>query len=133
MEVSEELKLAVWNKGIVSPKYPSNQVRKDACGAFMVFTHYGDRSSAFGWEIDHICPASLLKARGFDDSAIDDMRNLRPLNWRNNKSKSGDFPFYTAVTTASKDETRNIDINEGKYVNQKIREELELLYNLKQE
>lgn len=60
----------------------------------LYFEDFGDRNSAFGWEIDHIYPASKLKERkDVTDEQIDDMRNLRPLNWRNNASKGADYPF----------------------------------------
>lgn len=72
----------------------TDRVRKDACGAFILYEDFGDRNSAFGWEIDHIYPASKLKEReDVTDEQIDDMRNLRPLNWRNNASKGADCPF----------------------------------------
>lgn len=130
MEITEELKQRVWERGIISDKYPSTQVRTDACGAFMVYSHFGDRNSPFGWEIDHICPASYLLELGIDEELIDNIDNLRPLNWKNNVSKSNDYPFYTAVCAASDDQSKNVEINEGKVVNANVQARLTELYNL---
>jgi len=134
MEITEELKRAIWNKGVVDDKYPSEQVRKDACGAFILYEDFGDRNSVFGWEIDHIYPASKLKLRA-DISAeqIDDLRNLRPLNWRNNASKGADYPFYTACWMADDENATNVAADKGKVVNVQVQEELRELYNLDNE
>ena len=49
---------AVWRKGIIVPGYDSNVFRKDQCGAWMKKSEYGNTSSNYGWEIDHIRPKS---------------------------------------------------------------------------
>lgn len=71
---------AVWNKGIIVPGSNPNLLRKDTCMAWIKKEEYGNRSSSYGWEIDHIKPV----AAGGTDSLV----NLRPLQWRNNASKS---------------------------------------------
>ena len=78
-EFSEEEQQQVWEKGqVVQPNDPSVW-RKDACGAWIKRSMYGDRSSQtnYGWEIDHI-----------DPNGGDDISNLRPLQWYNNVTKS---------------------------------------------
>ena len=134
MEITEDIKRVIWNKGVVDDKYPSERVRKDACGAFMLYEDFGDRNSVFGWEIDHIYPASKLKLRN-DISAeqIDDIRNLRPLNWRNNDSKGADYPFYTACWVADEENATNVAAVKGKVVNAQVQEELRKMYNLDNE
>ncbi len=134
MEITEELKQAIWNKGVVDEKYPSERVRKDACGAFMLYEDFGDRNSIFGWEIDHIYPASKLKLRNdITAEQVDDMKNLRPLNWRNNASKGTDYPFYTACWVADDDNATNVAVDKGKVVNAQVQEELRKMFNLDNE
>jgi len=69
----------VWQKGEIVPNYDKHAYRKDCCGAWMIRDHYGNRQSKYGWEIDHISPASL--------GGSNDLFNLRPLQWENNASR----------------------------------------------
>lgn len=68
----------------------------DACDAIIRRGSYGRDDDFFGWEVDHIVPKSLLEDNGVPQELIDDFRNLRPLNWRNNVSKGNDYPEYKA-------------------------------------
>lgn len=90
--IDEKKLAAIWDKGIPVDGLPAEIVRKDACGALMVRQRFEDQDSEFGWEIDHIYP--LIK--GGDES----IENLRPMQWKNRREKSNDFPVYFGTVTA---------------------------------
>ncbi len=79
MSFSEETIQSIWEKGKVVSGFDANKFRKDECGAWMTRTEYGNQNSKYGWEIDHIKPES--------EGGGDEMSNLRPLQWNNNRSK----------------------------------------------
>jgi len=85
----------VWSKASVAPGYDPSFRRLDPCGAFIDFAKYGDTSSDTnnGWEIDHIIPVN--------SGGTDVLSNLQPLQWRNNRKKSDQYPVapwqYAAV------------------------------------
>lgn len=78
----------VWHKGQPIPGVDPNVARKDSCGATIHWTHYGNRDSRYGWEVDHI----KAEANG----GTDDLWNLQPLQWQNNVAK-GDGPLACVV------------------------------------
>jgi hypothetical protein len=81
-EQTEEIKkLFVWARGTPIVGYDPAIWRYDWFGTLMRYRDYGDRSSEYGWEIDHAVPAAL--------GGPDDWSNLRPLNWRNNAVGGG--------------------------------------------
>ncbi len=90
---SEQIKLAVWNKAQIVSGIDSSKTRKDACGAWIDWNLYGNTTeNGNGWEIDHIKP--VAKAGG------DELSNLQPLQWQNNRRKGDDYPAnnYCAVS-----------------------------------
>ncbi len=98
---SEELVSLVWEKALKVEGYDSTRFRQDACGAWIIRDAYGKRDNPFGWEIDHIYPKSKLEELGVPQELIDDIRNLRPINWMNNDSKGQDYPSYRARVEAN--------------------------------
>lgn len=76
---------AVWNKGRKIDGYDSNVWRYDICGKPMKYMEYGNTNSKHGWEVDHIKPV----AKG----GTDDLSNLQPLQWDNNRRKSDNYPW----------------------------------------
>lgn len=77
----------VWRKGQTVSGYDPDKVRRDRCGALMQRSQYGNTDHAWGWEIDHIVP----KAK----DGSDDLSNLQPLQWANNRHKGDNWPYWT--------------------------------------
>ena len=71
---------SIWFKAQPVVGYDSNTWRKDACGAWILWSAYGNRDSKYGWEVDHVTPV----VRGGSDL----LSNLRPLHWQNNCRKA---------------------------------------------
>jgi len=126
MTVTPELKLAVWQKARTVEGYDPNMFRKDACGAWISWNQYGVSDNLYGWEIDHICPVSILEKLGYTEEEIWHIDNLRAVQCSNNKSKSNDYPSYTAVVTSDGDV--NIEDEKILTVNQATRTKLKNRY-----
>lgn len=126
MNITNELKRSVWEKAQIVDGFNSDMYRKDPCGAWIAWDKYGVQDSVYGWEVDHIYPQSLLEERGFDEDAINDIRNLRPMQHENNASKSDDYPSYTAVITS--EGNKNVYKEMNLTVNKVIRDLLNQIF-----
>ncbi len=76
---------SVWQKGRVIQNYSPAEWRYDMCGKPMKLSEYGNTVSEHGWEVDHIKPV----AKG----GTDDLSNLQPLQWDNNRRKGDTYPW----------------------------------------
>lgn len=132
---SEKLLNEIWEKGLVDSRFDPHFIRKDACGAWMIRSRYDDRKSPFGWEVDHIFPESKLKELEVSEELIDNIINLRPLNWKNNVSKKDDYPHYQSKTKAGKGKNNkgeevdvNIECEDEKEINDKTQLQIKELF-----
>ena len=69
---------AVWNRAPISSERPP--MRVDAYGALIWRQAYGNTNSKFGWQIGRKTPLSK--------GGKDDLENLQPLQWENNRRGS---------------------------------------------
>ena len=60
-------------------------VAYDVCGATIHRADYG-KTTTFGWEIDHKDPVA--------NRGTDDLSNLQPLHWENNRSKGDQLTAF---------------------------------------
>ena len=93
MAWTHQQKLVAWNKAKIIGSNNPNIWRQDECGAWIKWDAYGDRSSQYGWEVDHITSQ--------DHGGTDVDSNLRALQWQNNVSK-GSGRLKCAVTAHGK-------------------------------
>lgn len=92
---SEKTKEEVWGKGQIINGFDSSQTRKDRCGAWIRWDKYGDtEENGYGWEIDHIKPVSI--------GGGDELTNLQPLQWENNRKKGDKYPELDYCTVSAK-------------------------------
>src|SRR5579862_3286011 len=77
---------AVWQKGSPIAGYDPGAYRRDRCGKTIARVAHGT-TGLYGWEVDHIRPV----AKGGQD----DLDNLEPLYWENNRHKSDDYPNWS--------------------------------------
>jgi hypothetical protein len=80
---------AVWKKG--TPEANLTSYRKDKCNASMQRQKYG-KTEQYGWEIDHIKPVSA--------GGGDELSNLQPLQWENNRHKGDSYPNWTCKVSS---------------------------------
>lgn len=78
-------KRAAWEKtqplSGLRAMFEPEDARLDHFGNVICWSHYGQHSSHYGWEIDHICPKAL--------GGSDDFSNLRALKCSTNRGLGG--------------------------------------------
>lgn len=83
---------AVWAKATIVPGNDAAVIRKDSCGAWIKRVDYG-KTTEYGWEIDHIQPVAK--------NGTDELYNLQPLHWQNNRHKSDNWPSWSCAVKAA--------------------------------
>jgi hypothetical protein len=79
----------VWKKTTPIPGLDENEWGLCAGGKTIRYSHHGDRSSEFGWEMDHHPVAGMF-------GGGDHVANLRPLHWSLNALHVGILGALTA-------------------------------------
>jgi len=79
--LEEVRRCQVWAKGQPIEGFDPNDWRRDDFGWTIRYADYGDRNSAYGWEIDHVRPTAL--------GGYDHISNLRPLHCKCNAGLGG--------------------------------------------
>ena len=96
--ISDALIDQIWEKAKIVDGYDSTRWRKDFAGAWIKKDQYGIQS-IYGWEIDHLKPVKL--------GGSDDISNLNPLHWENNRAKSSNYLCFRTVI--SSEGNRNVN------------------------
>lgn len=90
---AEDVKVAVWTKALGVPNHDLADWRQDICGVKIRWSDYGDTTDrGFGWEIDHILPVA--------HGGTDDINNLQPLQWQNNRRKGDTIGRFQCALVA---------------------------------
>jgi hypothetical protein len=84
---TEEQIRAAWNRGQLADRLNPDKWRKDACGAWIAWQQFGNKESAFGWDIDRDVP---LPGAADSDS-------LQPLQWMNAEAKRVGAPACRVI------------------------------------
>lgn len=117
--MNEDMMRKIWEKASQIEGLDPDLFRKDACGAIMSWSHFGQNTS-FGWVVDHIYP----KSKGGDDNEA----NLRAMNIANDRSKGDDYPVYRSALTMGISD--NVPNEKEFRVNSKLQSKLADLYGL---
>ncbi len=96
----------VWDKYI--GKFNDGE---DAFGHRIIWNHY-NRTTQFGWTLDHIWPKNPRKAKR---KGSDHIKNLQPLCWRCNEDKAGEMSGYVdgqffSITAATQKTSNNGEV-----------------------
>jgi len=82
MLYTKEILDIIFKKGDIIIGENPKLYRKDIFGSIICRIEYGELS-IMGWEVDHIIPLSK--------GGTNDLDNLQPLYWKNNRKKSDDL------------------------------------------
>jgi len=93
---SPEVVEAVWQKARTMGVHET--LRVDAWGWTIVRSDYGNSRSRYGWEIDHILPVP--------QGGGDELTNLQPLQWENNRRKDEMMQGITGSTQPTDSQAR---------------------------
>lgn len=117
---SQDIINKVWEKGFSIEGYDAAKFRQDTCGAWMQKNKYGSEEN-LGWAIDHVYPLSK--------GGKNDLENLRPMNWQNNRSKADNYPSYQCAIKSN--DNKNVKSDETRVIHESIQETLKVKYKIK--
>ena len=122
---------AIWKKAKVVEGLDAEKFRLDAADALMARDKYGEEGYMFAWQVDHIYPKARLKKLGVKEELWDDLRNLRPMNAKNNESKGDDYPDYKASYEYDRDQGENKEVESHWTIKASVQDGLAALFGLK--
>lgn len=125
--INQEIINSVWNRASEVEGRDRDVWRRDPCGALIRHEDYGNRSSDFGWEIDHVVSKAYLLKAGASEEEIDNPENLRAMHWANNDSKGTNYPEYKVVRKEK--EGKNVEVEVFLTVNAKRQKELKRIFS----
>ena len=117
---SEDKIKQTWEKGVSVEGYDNTKFRKDVCGAWMQRDKY-ETEEIHGWKINHIYPVSK--------GGTDDIVNLRPMHWENDRSKQDDYPSYSCAVKSNG--SKNVKSDETRTIYKELQETLKTKYKIK--
>ncbi|KXX70611.1 hypothetical protein [Flammeovirga sp. SJP92] len=119
-----------WNKLKPLGKKDPFLWRQDQCGAAIYRYSYG-KTTAFGWEVDHIYPKGLqgnITKKAVN--GINNSYNLIAMHWKNNKSKSINYPSFNSAVTYDSKKRANVNSNKNFTVNILVQVILRLIFGI---
>ena len=116
---SEDKINQVWQKGVSVQGNDNTKYRQDMCGAWIQKDKYGTQEH-LGWVIDHVYPTSK--------GGTDDIINLRPMHWGNNRIKKDNYPSYVCAIKSI--DSKNVKSDETRTINKELQEALKTKYKI---
>ncbi len=98
---NESLINTVWEKASIVKGFNPDMWRKDFAGAWLLRDQFG-LSSDYGWDICLLVPAS--------HGGTNDIDNLYPIQWENQRRKSNHFPVFKTAVTAKGEKNVHMEL-----------------------
>lgn len=128
--IQEQLKQIAWESANTVIGHDPSVIRKDACGAWIMYAEFNNPKSDFGWVIDHVYPVLKLRTLNVSEKLWNDPLNIRALHWQNNWSKANSYPMYTSFVASHGD--ANIKVQNVFWVSEELQYRLRKLFKIEE-